>query len=119
MDRDFEGDDEYSEQDLEDEFRALGFRSSDERDEAADDEDDDDGPLPPGYTTGETDVAISMEVDADGNEVWIAEDSEVPGSSSMGSSLEEAMEGVEDRRRKYREIRRKSREERERRQSEE
>ncbi len=47
---------------------------------------------------------ISMEVDDDGNEVWYAEDPKIPGSSSLGNSLEEAMEGMEDRRREYREM---------------
>ena len=72
-----------------------------------------------GYSTGETNVDISMEVDEDGNEVWFAGDSRIPGSSSMGHSIEEAMEGVEERRRQYREVLRKSREERERRAREE
>lgn len=71
-----------------------------------------------GYSTGETNVDISMEVDEDGNEVWFAGDSRIPGSSSMGHSLEEAMEGVEERRRQYREVLRKSREERARRERE-
>ncbi len=68
-----------------------------------------------GHSTGETNVDISMEVDEAGNEVWFAGDSRIPGSSSMGHSLEQAMEGVEERRRKYREVLRKSREERARR----
>ncbi len=68
-----------------------------------------------GHSTGETNVDISMEVDEAGNEVWIAGDSRIPGSSSMGHSLEQAMEGVEERRRQYREVLRRSREERARR----
>ncbi len=47
---------------------------------------------------------ISMEIDEDGNEVWYAEDPKIPGSSSLGNSLEEAMEGMEDRRREFREL---------------
>ena len=54
-------------------------------------------------------VAISMEVDADGREVWYAEDPRIPGSTSIGHSAEEAVEGVEDRRQQYREILRRSR----------
>ena len=71
-----------------------------------------------GYSTGETNVDISMEVDEDGNEVWFAGDSRIPGSSSQGHSLEQAMEGVEERRRQYREVLRRSREERARREQE-
>ncbi len=47
---------------------------------------------------------ISMEVDENGNEVWYAEDPKIPGSSSLGNSLEEAMEGMVDRRREFREL---------------
>ena len=47
---------------------------------------------------------ISMEIDEDGNELWHAQDPKVPGSSSLGNSLEEAMEGMEDRRREFREL---------------
>ena len=60
-----------------------------------------------------------MEVDEEGNRIWRAEDSRVPGSTSQGSSLEEAMEGVEDRRRKFREMLRRSRERRKRREDSE
>ncbi|UCD25433.1 MAG: hypothetical protein JSW51_05825 [Gemmatimonadota bacterium] len=56
-------------------------------------------------------VDISMEVDAEGQEVWYAEDPRIPGSSSIGHSAEEAVEGVEDRRQQYREMLRRSREE--------
>jgi predicted RNase H-like HicB family nuclease len=80
--------------------------------ESDDEEGDDDLDLPAGHSTGETSVEISMEVDESGNEVWFAGDARIPGSSSMGHSLEEAMEGVEERRRQYREVLRKSREER-------
>lgn len=81
-----------------------------------DEEETEDLSLPEGgYSTGETSVEISMEVDEAGNEVWFAGDSRIPGSSSMGHSLEQAMEGVEERRRQYREVLRKSREERARR----
>ncbi|UCG86367.1 MAG: hypothetical protein JSW71_21095 [Gemmatimonadota bacterium] len=62
-------------------------------------------------TGNDDDVEISMEVDADGREVWYAQDPRIPGSSSIGHSAEEAVEGVEDRRRQYREMLRRSREE--------
>ncbi len=113
---------ELDDDELEAEFRELGFQDSkssgsDEADEDsksdAEDMDNDDTP-PPEYSTGERGVEISMEVDEDGNEVWYAEDSQVPGSTSMGHSVEEAVEGVEDRRRLYREMKRRSREKRER-----
>jgi hypothetical protein len=83
----------------------------DEGMEPADDEDE----LPAGYTTGESGVEISMEIDEKGHEVWFAQDSRIPGSTSMGHSLEEAVGGIEDRRRQYREMLRRSREKRERR----
>ena len=67
------------------------------------------------HSTEEQEVDVSMEVDADGNEIWRAEDSRIPGSTSQGSSLEEAMEGVEDRRREFREMLRRSRKGRKRR----
>ena len=75
-----------------------------------DDHDDaDTDRIPPsGYPAEEPGVNISLEIDADGNEVWRAEDSRIPGSSSLGSSAEEAIEGVEDRRREYREMLRRS-----------
>jgi predicted RNase H-like HicB family nuclease len=81
----------------------------DSPDEAEEEELDD--VLGPDHASGEHDVEISREVDKDGNEIWYADDSKVPGSTSMGSSIEEAMEGLEDRRRAYREMLRKSREE--------
>ena len=62
------------------------------------------------HSTGEQEVEVSMEVDGDGNEIWRAEDSLIPGSTSQGSSMEEAMEGVEDRRREFREMLKRSRE---------
>ena len=67
------------------------------------------------HPTGEQDVEVSMEVDEDGNEIWSAEDSQIPGSTSQGSSMEEAMDGVEDRRREFREMLRRSRKGRKRR----
>ena len=67
------------------------------------------------HPTGEQEVEVSMEVDEDGNEIWRAEDSQIPGSTSQGSSMEEAMDGVEDRRREVREMLRRSREGRKRR----
>ena len=53
-----------------------------------------------------------MEIDEDGNEVGSAEDSKVPGSTSKGHGVEEAMEGVDDRRRQYREMLKRSRKKR-------
>ncbi len=67
------------------------------------------------HPTGEQDVEVSMEVDEDGNEIWRAEDSRIPGSTSQGSSMEEAMDGVEDRRREFREMLKRSRKGRKRR----
>lgn len=117
-DQDWNEDD--AERDLEAEFRELGFRSrySSSDPNEHEDETDEDKP-PPESTTGERGVEISMEIDEQGNEVWYANDAEVPGSTSMGHSVEEAVEGVEDRRRVYRELRRRSREERERKKLEE
>lgn len=54
------------------------------------------------------DVEISMEVDADGNEIYYAQDAKVPDSHSQGYSAEEVIEGLEQRRREYREMRRRS-----------
>ena len=88
-------------------------------DEDLDEDEQDEDVIPDAsLSTGETNVDISMEIDDHGNEVWFAGDSRIPGSSSMGHSLEEAMEGVEERRRQYREMLRKSREERARREHE-
>ncbi len=67
------------------------------------------------HPTGEQDVEVSMEVDEDGNEIWRAEDSRIPGSTSQGTSMEEAMDGVEDRRREFREMLKRAREGRKRR----
>ncbi len=67
------------------------------------------------HPTGEQDVEVSMEVDEDGNEIWRAEDSRIPGSTSQGSSMEEAIDGVADRRREFREMLRRAREGRKRR----
>ncbi len=64
----------------------------------------------PDHASGEHDVEISREVDKDGNEIWRADDGKVPGGTSQGSSIEEAMEGLDDRRRAYRKMLRKSRE---------
>jgi len=65
--------------------------------------------IPESEHSGEHDVRISMEVDEKGNEIWFAKDPRVPGSSSIGHSAEEAVEGLEERRRKFREMLRKSR----------
>ena len=56
----------------------------------------------------EDDVEISLEIDADGNEIFHAEDAKVPDSHSQGYSAEEAIAGIEQRRREYREMRRRS-----------
>lgn len=58
----------------------------------------------------EDDVEISLEIDADGNEIYYAEDARVPDSHSQGYSAEEAIEGLELRRREYREMRQRSKE---------
>jgi predicted RNase H-like HicB family nuclease len=58
----------------------------------------------------EEDVEISMEVDADGNEVYYAQDAKVPDSHSQGYSAEEVIEGLEQRRREFRDMRRRSKE---------
>jgi len=58
----------------------------------------------------EDEVDISLEIDADGNEIYYAEDAKVPDSHSQGYSAEEAIEGLEQRRREYREMRRRSKE---------
>ena len=113
-DSDLDRDEDDAERDLEAEFRELGFRSLDDPSDPSEPQQDEtvaDDP-PPDFTTGEHGVEISMEIDEQGNEVWYAQDSEVPGSTSMGHSVEEAVEGVEDRRRIYREMRRRSREKR-------
>ena len=79
-----------------------------------DEVDEDVDTIPPQqHTTGEN-LEVSMEVDEDGNEVWFAHDSQVPGSTTTGHSMEEALDGVEERRKAYREMRRRSREKRER-----
>lgn len=72
-------------------------------------DDSDDGEIP-SNDTGEAGIDVSMEVDEQGNEVWFAKDSRIPGSSSMGHSVEEAIDGVEERRKRFRETLRKSRE---------
>ncbi len=54
------------------------------------------------------DVEISMEIDADGNEIYYAQDAKVPDSHSQGYSAEEVIEGLEERRREFREMRRRS-----------
>jgi predicted RNase H-like HicB family nuclease len=56
------------------------------------------------------DIEISMEVDADGNEIYYAQDGKVPDSHSQGYSAEEVIEGLEQRRREFREMRRRSKE---------
>lgn len=57
----------------------------------------------------EENIEISMEVDEDGNEVYYAADARIPDSHSKGLSAEEAIEGIEDRRRQYREMLHRSR----------
>ena len=106
MDRD-EYDDEHGEQ----ESRGEDHFDDPESNEEDDDEVQDSVPAS-GLSTGEHDVDISMEIDEDGTEVWSAEDSQVPGSTSKGHSVEEAMEGVDDRRKEYREMLKRSRKKR-------
>ncbi len=106
MDRD-EYDDEYGEQE------SSGEDHFDDPESNEEDEDEVQDSVPAsGLSTGEHDVDISMEIDEDGNEVWSAEDSKVPGSTSKGHSVEEAMEGVDDRRKEYREMLKRSRKKR-------
>lgn len=50
-----------------------------------------------------------MEVDESGREIWYAKDPRVPGSQSIGHSAEEAVDGLEERRKKFREMLKKSR----------
>jgi predicted RNase H-like HicB family nuclease len=90
----------------------LEFEPSDDLDydSELDFEDEELGIGPASGPGDDDDVEISMEVDADGREIWYAEDPRIPGSSSIGHSAEEAVEGVEDRRRQYREMLRQSRE---------
>jgi len=58
----------------------------------------------PELSLDEDEVEISMEMDADGNPIYYAEDSKVPDSHSQGYSAEEVIEGLEERRRQYREM---------------
>ncbi len=83
---------------------------SEEEEQLLDDDADLDDTLDDEYTSADKGVEVSMEVDAEGREIWYAADPRVPGSASMGHSAEEAVEGVDERRREYREILRKSRE---------
>jgi predicted RNase H-like HicB family nuclease len=79
-------------------------------------EDDEPEAIPePEHVSGEHDVNISMEVDETGREIWYAKDPRVPGSHSIGKSAEEAVDGLEDRRREYRDMLHKSRGKRKRR----
>jgi len=66
--------------------------------------------IPEPEHTGEHEVQVSMEMDEKGNELWYAKDPRVPGSESIGHSAEEAVDGLEDRRKKFRDMLRKSRE---------
>jgi hypothetical protein len=77
------------------------------RRETNDESDDDEIPSD---DTGEVGIDVSMEVDEQGNELWFAKDSRIPGSSSIGHSVEEAIDGVEERRKQFRDTLRKSRE---------
>ncbi len=103
--------DEYDDEDGELESSGTDHFDDPESHEEDDDEERDSVPKS-GLSTGEHDVDISMEIDEDGNEVWSAEDSKVPGSTSKGHSVEEAMEGVDDRRKEYREMLKRSRKKR-------
>ncbi len=62
----------------------------------------------PDLSIDDDEVEISMEVDADGNPIYRAEDGRLPDSRSQGYSAEEAIEGLEERRRQYREMLRRS-----------
>ena len=64
----------------------------------------------PDSSLDEDDVEISLEIDAAGNEIYHAEDAKVPDSHSQGYSAEEAIEGIGQRRREYREMLRRSKE---------
>ncbi len=103
--------DEYDDENGELESSGKDYFDDPESNEEDDDEDQDSVPAS-GLSTGEHDVDISMEIDEDGNEVWSAEDSQVPVITSNGHSVEEAMEGVDDRRRQYREMLKRSRKKR-------
>ena len=90
------------------------FDEDKESDDAGLDEDKDldenEDTIPPvKHPTGEQGVEVSMEIDERGDEVWIAQDSRIPGGASLGHSVEEAIDGVEERRRQYREMLRRSR----------
>jgi len=97
------------------EERRRQYRDMLKRTRDAEDEDDlaDVEPPPP----GDGGVEVSMEIDEHGNEVWYAKDSRLPGSGSMGHSVEEAVEGLDDRRRQYREMLKRSRKEHKKRKS--
>ncbi|MFC1639413.1 hypothetical protein ACFL3B_01460 [Gemmatimonadota bacterium] len=62
----------------------------------------------PDLSLDEDDVEISLEIDANGNQIYHAQDGKVPDSHSQGYSAEEAIEGIEQRRREYREMLRRS-----------
>jgi predicted RNase H-like HicB family nuclease len=81
-------------------------------------EDEGEPTLPPDSVSGEHDVEISLEVDEAGRELWYAKDPRVPGSNSIGHSAEEAVDGLEQRRREYREMLKKSRKKRNKKQKE-
>ncbi len=99
-----------------DEYESGGEPNLDDPEQSDDESKDEFDEIPTlEHPTGEQDVEVSREVDEDGNEIWRAEDSRVPGSTSQGTSLEEAMEGVADRRREFREMLRRAREGRKRR----
>jgi predicted RNase H-like HicB family nuclease len=85
------------------------FDSGDEE-QLTDGEADLDDILDDDYSSSDRGVEVSMEVDAEGREIWYAADPRVPGSASIGHSAEEAVEGVDERRREYRETLRRSRE---------
>jgi len=92
-----------------------GYRDEDAESDDADLDGDDDpdnneDTIPPiKHPTGEHGVEVSLEIDEKGNEVWFAQDSRIPGGTSQGHSVEEAIDGVEERRRQYREMLRRSR----------
>jgi predicted RNase H-like HicB family nuclease len=81
-------------------------------------EDEGEPTLPPHSVTEQHDIEISLEVDEAGRELWYAKDPRVPGSNSIGHSAEEAVDGLEQRRREYREMLKKSRKKRNKKQKE-
>lgn len=50
-------------------------------------------------------VDVELEIDeVTGESRWVARDPELPGSESFGQSIEEAMEGLDERRKAFRKM---------------